>query len=307
MFPASHKLLRSGVFFMWRALGAVLAATAGTAFLSGRQLTLFFSQLGGMSWLAVGTASALFGLCCGALSRFARQMGGENVAAVLMRRLDPRTGAAVGVAHGLLRAALAGIMLCVAGHMAALLWMAKNAFWMGAAGALLTAALLRMGRGRAALGWMVLALGAAFYLALALDGREVQYATRYEVTLLWRGSAPAALALGLLSACMSTALSAGVAVRACTGRTGPWGFGLFCALLFLLVNLAGNAALRCRCDEILSLRTPFAALAAQWGTTGFFICAGMTFLGASVALAGVFLSLLRRKNGRCGARRDVKF
>ena len=79
---------------MWRAVGAVLAATAGTAFLSGRQLTLFFSQLGGMSWLAVGTASALFGLCCGALCRFARQTGGENVAAVLMRRLDPRTGAA---------------------------------------------------------------------------------------------------------------------------------------------------------------------------------------------------------------------
>ena len=137
---------------MWRALGAVLAATAGTAFLSGRQLTLFFSQLGGMSWLAVGTASALFGLCCGALCRFARQTGGENVAAVLMRRLDPRTGAAAGAAHGLLRAALAGIMLCVAGHMTALLWMAKNAFWMGAAGALLTAVLLRMGRGRTVLG-----------------------------------------------------------------------------------------------------------------------------------------------------------
>ena len=32
----------------------------------------------------------------------------------------------------LLAAALAGIMLCVAGHMTALLWMAKNAFWMGA-------------------------------------------------------------------------------------------------------------------------------------------------------------------------------
>ena len=86
---------------MWRALGAVLAATAGTAFLSGRQLTLFFSQLGGMSWLAVGTASALFGLCCGALCRFARQTGGENVAAVLMRRLDPRTGAAAGAANAL--------------------------------------------------------------------------------------------------------------------------------------------------------------------------------------------------------------
>ena len=41
-----------------------------------------------MSWLAVGTASALFGLCCGALCRFARQTGGENVAAVLMRRLE---------------------------------------------------------------------------------------------------------------------------------------------------------------------------------------------------------------------------
>ena len=197
---------------MWRALGAVLAATAGTAFLSGRQLTLFFSQLGGMSWLAVGTASALFGLCCGALSRFARQTGGENVAAVLMRRLDPRTGAAVGVAHGLLRAVLAGIMLCVAGHMTALLWMAKNAFWMGAAGALLTAALLRMGRGRAALGWMVLALGAAFYLALALDGREVQYATRYEVTLLWRGSAPAALALGAMHAALNVCAAAGTVV-----------------------------------------------------------------------------------------------
>lgn len=272
---------------MWRALGAVLAATAGTAFLSGRQLTLFFSQLGGMSWLAVGTASALFGLCCGALCRFARQTGGENVAAVLMRRLDPRTGAAAGAAHGLLRAALAGIMLCVAGHMTALLWMAKNAFWMGAAGALLTAALLHMGRGRTVLGWMVLALGTAFYLALALDGREVQYATRYEVTLLWRGSAPAALALGAMHAALNVCAAAVAVVESARRVSSPVKFGAACGAGMLAMIAPANAALLRGGEKLTVQAMPTVLLAARRGQPGFVICAGFMALCAVATLSSL--------------------
>lgn len=274
---------------MCRALGAVLAATAGTAFLSGRQLTLFFSQLGGMSWLAVGTAAALFGLCCGALCRFARQTGGENVAAVLMRRLDPRTGAAAGVVHALLRSALAGIMLCAAGHMAALLWMVKNAFWMGAAGALLAAALLRMGRGRgrAALGWIVLALGAAFYLALALDGREVRYATRCEVTLLWRGSAPAALALGAMHAALNVCAAAGAAVESAGRISSPAKFGAACGAGMLAMLAPANAALLRGGERLTVQAMPTVLLAARWGQPGYVFCAGFMALCAVATLSAM--------------------
>ena len=265
----------------------VLAATAGTAFLSGRQLTLFFSQLGGMSWLAVATAAALFGLCCGTLCRFARQTGGENVAAVLMRRLDPRTGAAVGIVHALLRAVLAGIMLCVAGHMAALLWMVKNAFWMGTAGALLAAALLRLGRGRTALGWIVLALGAAFYLALAMDGREVQYAAHYEVTLLWRGSAPAALVLGAMHAALNACAAAGAVVEGARSVSSPAKFGAACGVGMLGMLAPANAALLRGGEKLTVQAMPTVLLAARWGQAGFVFCAGFMALRAVVTLSSL--------------------
>ena len=289
---------------------AVTAVGTGLGFASGRTQAVFCTQTGRASWIGAVIAALAFGLLAAMLAHLKRRTGAERFPGVYRRLLGCHAGGLIGGLYAAALVVAGALLLASAAKIGALVLPLRNAALWGALAALLLAGWI------AVLGLRALeAVGGAYLLllllleaALWIFGRDPDPSRlQFAVDLRLRDSVAAALALGLLSACMSTALSAGVAVRACTGRTGPWGFGLFCALLFLLVNLAGNAALRCRCDEILSLRTPFAALAAQWGTTGFFICAGMTFLGASVALAGVFLSLLRRKNGRCGARRDVKF
>ena len=64
-------------------------------------------------------------------------------------------------------------------------------------------------------------------------------------------------------------------------------------LLYLLVQLTGNAVLQNQQQEILSLRMPFAALTALWGKPGFYLSAGLIFLGATNALAGILRALGR--------------
>ena len=141
-------------------------------------------------------------------------------------------------------------------------------------------------------------------LELALwrfSGRPDPARLRFVVDLRLADSLPGALILGALCACMSTALSAGVAVRMSGSRTSPCGMGLFCALLYLMVQLAGNAALQRQQREVLSLRTPFAALTALWGKPGFYLSAGLIFLGTVAALADILRTLLPEN----GDSRDV--
>ena len=46
---------------VWRAPVAAVAVTAGAGFSSGREVALFFSQMGWAAWAGVLFASALFG------------------------------------------------------------------------------------------------------------------------------------------------------------------------------------------------------------------------------------------------------
>ena len=82
------------------------------------------------------------------------------------------------------------------------------------------------------------------------------------------------------------------------GRTSPSVVGMFCALLYLLVQLAGNVALQAQQREVLSLRTPFVALTALWGKPGFYFSALLIFLGAVNALAGVLRAFMPDEVGR---------
>ncbi|MBR1820281.1 MAG: hypothetical protein IJ769_01520, partial [Clostridia bacterium] len=54
-----------------RAALAVMASVAGTGYASGRELAVFFAQLGRASWAAIALAAAAFGLLTGLCARLA--------------------------------------------------------------------------------------------------------------------------------------------------------------------------------------------------------------------------------------------
>ena len=196
---------------------------------------------------------------------------------------------------------VAVLLLSAAAKMGALVLPLRRAALVGALAALLLAGIV------AAMGDRALVSTSGIYLALLLllelalwrfGGRPDPARLRFVVELRLADSVGGALALGALCACMSTALSAGVAVRMAGSRVSPCGVGLLCALLYLPVLLAGNAALQRQQREILSLRTPFAALTALWGKPGFYLSAGLIFLGAVSALAGILRALMPVKDVR---------
>lgn len=280
---------------------AIVAVGTGLGFASGRTQAVFCAQTVRASWLGAVVAGLAFGLLMAMIAHLKRRTGAERFPGVYRRLLGCHAGELIGALYGIALIVAGALLLASAAKVGALALPWRNAGAIGALAALLIA-LLVAGLGEGALkvvggGYVLLLLlleAALWLLAKAPDASRLRFA----VDLRLRDSVTGAAILGLLSACMSTALSAGVAVRLAGGRTSPGGLGLFCGLLFTLVNLAGSAALLNQREELLSLRTPFVALAAGWGAAGFYICAGMIFLGASVALAGIALSLLRRGGGR---------
>lgn len=274
----------------------ITAAGTGLGFASGRTQAVFCAQTVGASWLGAAVAGLAFGLLAAMVVHLKRRTGAERFPGVYRRLLGCHAGKLIGALYVLALSVAAALLLFSAAKVGALVLPGRHAGASGALAALLLAALLA-GLGEGALR---IVGGAYLLLLLCLEVALWRFAVppdaarlHFAVDLRLRDCSAGAAALGLLMACMSTALSAGVAVRASGSRTSPGGVGLWCGLMFLLVNLAGNAALQRQADELLCLRTPFVALAAGWGSAGFYICAGMIFLGALTALAGIVYSLLR--------------
>ena len=137
-----------------RAALSVVAAVAGTGYASGRELVLFFAQLGRLSWAGILLASTVFGALVGLMS-----------CASALRRWYGRVAAAL---RGLLLAAVAAVMLLEAGKLGALTLPARNGFLWGMLLALLlcaNAAIARGGRQLLAQALPVVLLSARWGLA----------------------------------------------------------------------------------------------------------------------------------------------
>ena len=287
----------------FQAAVAVTAVGTGLGFASGRTQAVFCAQTVRASWMDAAFSALVFGALMAMLCHLKRRTGARRFPGVYRRLLGCHAGKLIG---GLYAAALivaAALLLSASAKVGALVLPLRHAALVGALAALLLAGIV------AALGDGALACVGGAYLALLIllelalwrfGGRPDPARLRFVVDLRLADSVGGALALGALCACMSTALSAGVVVRMAGGRSSPSGVGMFCALLYLLVQLTGNAALQRQQQEILSLRTPFVALTALWGMPGFYLSAALIFLGASNALAGILRALLPVN----GARRD---
>lgn len=272
-----------------------MAATAGAGFSSGRELVMFFAQMGHASWVGVVFASVMFGMLCGMICRFAQSTGSRSFSGVCMRVLGIRQGSVAGAVHGLLMAVTAGVMIVAASEMTALALPVRNAFWIGALFSTGLALLLSMRgmRGMARLGAAAVVLCGVFYVSLALDVRPVRIYQRYETVPELDGSVTAALTLSMLHACMNASVAGG-AVTVLAERAGsPSRFAFSCGSLMLMLLSAGNAALQRGGERLFSQALPTVVLAARWGVFGYYasvlvmwLCAVTTLSAALGSLAG---------------------
>lgn len=266
---------------------AITAAALGLDFSTGRVAAVFYAQTGRAAWLGAAVAALLFGLCTAGLAR----MAGRNC----LRRLGDLPGRIPGgpgmgsvALYGCILAASICLLAARAGEMGALVLPVRGGEFIGALAAMILAGCILLGGPGmlAAAGGSFLLLLAAFLLAL-LNWGSADGSFHYTLELHLRGSRFAAVGFAALHAAVCLCLSAGMTfcfagrgVRA--GRLGLW-TGL---LLFTFLCLA-NGVLASGEAERIALRLPFTALSSGWGTGGFYLSAGLNFLGSAVSLAGV--------------------
>ncbi len=274
---------------------AVMAAVAGTGYASGREMVLFFAQLGRAAWVGIFVASALFGILAGVLCRWACRSTSDSVAGVIRRQLGRGAGRAAELLHALLMSTIAAVMLSTAGEMGALALPVRHGCLWGAALAMMIALSVNLGGLRALpwLGLLTAALGAIFYAGLAIDLRPVRVYLREETALALRGSPWAAILLALLYASMNACLAGGVIVRfSSEDRLSPTRFAAQSGALLCALLLCANAAIARGGDPLLSQAMPVVILAARWGTAGFWLSAGFRFLCAAATLTAALGALL---------------
>ena len=269
-----------------RAALAALGAVAGTGYASGRTLVSFFAQLGGVSWVGIAAASACFALLTGLCAALANRTGAATFAGACRQALPRSISRLAGALHGLLLAAVAGVMLANAAKLGALTLPLKQAALWGMGLALALACMMNAGHRRAlaAAGLVVWAAAVLFYSGLALDATPPRLNFRGGVALRLEGNVPAALLLALCYGALNACVAADAIVRLGPCQR-PARLGLACGAGLAAVLCLGNRALLRGGRALLAQALPVVVLAARWGIAGFWLCAGFGFLCAACTLA----------------------
>ncbi len=277
-----------------RAAAAIMAAMAGTGYASGREIVLFFTQLGRASWIAVCFAASVFGLLAALLCHCARRWNADSFATLCGRLLGRRAKVLAAALHALLLAITAALMLFGAGEIGALTLPTRLSFLWGAGMALVVALMVNLTRLRPLpwLGLAVVAAGVAFYGALALDPRPPRVYLSGDVGLALDGSSAAAILLALVYGAMNASLAAGVSVRFGRGGARPARVGALCGGMLFALLACANAAIIRGGRQLLCQALPTVLLAARWGLAGFWMSAGFAFLCAVTTLAAALAGLI---------------
>lgn len=264
---------------------------------SGRAPAAFYAQMAGAGWLGVVLSGLLLGAAAGLLCALARRSGAQDLPA-LLRRLPGGMGWVLPVLLAAVLLAALGMLLGEAGHIGALVLPVHHGDVYAALIALLLAAAIALSPP----GALALACGgyamllAAFFAALLLFGRAPENMMRCAADLKLGNNIPAAILAATVHAALGAAASAPAAVRL-GYKQHPLRLGLCTGLACSTLMALANGALSRQSPALLRLRYPFAALAAGWGRTGFYLSALMIFLGCVCGMAGVlFIAVPKRKN-----------
>ena len=287
-----------------RAALAAVAATAGAGYASGRELVLFFAQLGATSWLGVAFASVCFGLLAAALCRAVVRVGPDAPGGFLRPLLGRRVGTMANMLYSLLMSLTAAVMLAGAGEIGALTLPLENGFLWGAVLALAAALGLILSYNKAVpvAGLLTLLAGAGLYAGLALDPRAVRVYARAETSLALENSTGAAILLAAMYAALNACIAGDALLRFSHRRLDAGRVGLMCGGMMAILLSCANAAILRGGRDLLSQAMPTVILAARWGAPGFWLCAGFTFLCNVGTLAAALGALLRKLEAGGGER-----
>lgn len=279
---------------------AMAAAALGIDFVSGRALAAFYAQTGLASWTGIGLSAVLYGLMIGLIVRLARRCGAQSVEELLRRLPGGGVGSGMYFLYICILVLAGGMLMNSAGDMSALMVPLHHGKLVGSSLTLLAAGVLAFSGGDRlkALGGGMVLLMLVFELALLLFA-QLPASPRYEVELRLKENWLAALGFALLHMSACLCLSAGLAVRFSGGRIHPGKMGACAGGVYGLLLAVGNAVLMVRDERILGLKLPFTALSAGWGSTGFYLNAGLSWLFCAYALTGLIHGLLpahRRAN-----------
>lgn len=270
-----------------RAALAMAAAIVGAGFASGREIVVFFSDMGAFSWLGILAGSAACGFLTGMLVHFAMRTKSESLPRVYERVMDERCGDAAQMMHGGLMLLTGAVMVSGAGELGALTINLHGARFIGTAAALL-AALAGCKWGVGALSGMGALLVPAIFLyyAAMIDGGP-----RGEAMAVSWGSLPASALMGGLYAALNVAMAGGVACMVGKGGVNPWRVGALTGGLMLILLSGANAALLSAGEAVRSQPMPGVLMASKWGLKGFYISAGLMFLAMVSTLCAALSSL----------------
>ena len=255
-----------------------LAAALGAGYASGSEIALFYAQLGYAAHLSALIAAAVytgFALLC---VRLKRDTGADNLPLALRRRMGAGAGQTAALLHLIAMVIAALRSVNMAGRVAEILLPAHHAYIMGAGICVLLAAVLTRDRGAAGAIWIfACVLGTLF---LMLDGRKVKSGLAH-VQLLIENSIPAAALSGALHGSMLCAVTGSAMLDAADDEKSTLcaGGALLCMIeiAYLCMKSAGK--------NVLSLRQPFIAMAAAWGSTGQIAVSVLMISGAALTLS----------------------
>jgi len=268
----------------WRAALGLLTGMAGVGLASGRELALFFAQLGDAGWAGLLLASALFGLLAGC----AVWRGPSPTMCA-----DPLEKLCAAL-RLLLAAVVAAFMLFSLGKVGELTFPLHHGFAFGAAFGLLAALCLTRLKNAWLSGLVILVYVGGFYAANALDPRPTQVHIHGYAEFMLAGSVPAALALAVLYAALTACAGNWSLSRIRPGTVRPAALGLRAMGLVCVLLCLANLALLRGGNAVIAHPMPWVALSARWGLAGFWLCAGLKALCAVTTLASALSVLLQR-------------
>jgi len=264
------------------ALSAV-AAMVGAGFASGRELVVFFSGQGSMSWLGVVIASAGAGFLTGAISLLARRTGRRELPGVFEGTMNRGSGVAMRWIYTALLVLCSAAMLSTGATLGALTFPVRGAFLIGTLITLICALLLTRRGALPVAGLALVILMVVWYLALGAAQRPSGISAG--------GSAVISGASGMIYAAFNGAVASGIVCLSAGEGVRPARVGLYTGLLLLLMLVPANWALLRADVGIRQMVLPSVVMAQQWGVPGYYASIGALLLAVVTTLSAALASL----------------
>lgn len=268
---------------------ACVGAMIGAGFVSGREVTSFFSKYGEHSWWLILASALVMTLLCALCMRRASGRCGKSWCD-LYPAGDPRRICAE-CCMALLLSVIGGAMVSASGHMVMLVWASDWAYAVGAVGTLCLAWLLglRGVRPLSLLGWALIALFAAsVFMTLNVDAAPPAVSASAPPS-------PAELVFALIRAAAYAAMNLAVAIGVVCG-TGRSCYrsndrqSVFFGLLMVMLLFTGNY-LYLKHPELMNAAFPMVALYARMGRAGFLLSALLLYLAIFTTLIAILCAL----------------